>query len=114
MIMDPEKKTPDIVIKYREVGRTLTQQVEWEKIADLRDGNLHMTLPNSDHFSYVKKFLQPLLLEPIPGVKGVVSLSSRMARGDTYFRMVTHWPIMNVRKSFNNEDWLFALGGEIK
>lgn len=111
-----QTETHPMVLKYREIGRTLTQQVEWEKIEDLRRGNLYMTLPNSPHFRYVEKFIQPLLLdqEPVPGVIGIVSLSVRMASGDHAFRKVTHWTIEMVRLSMNGEYWMFSLGGEVK
>ena len=114
--MTESTETPDMVLKYREIGRTIAQQVEWEKIEDLRRGNLHMTLPNSPHFRYVDKFRQRMLLdkEPIPGVIGIVSLSVRMASGEQAFRKVTHWTIEMVRLSFNGDNWLFSLGGEIK
>lgn len=92
----------------------MAQQVEWDKIQDLRNGNLYMTLPNSEHFKYLAKFLQPLLIEPIPHVKGIVSLSCLMSSGDEHFRVVTYWPIMNIRISMNEEDWIMALGGELK
>lgn len=112
MSKDPD--TPALVLKYRAIKRTMTQQVEWEKIQDLRRGNLFMTLPNSDHFNYVKKFLQPLLLEPVPGVVGIVSLSVRMTSGDGHFRKVTHWTIEKVHLAGTSDSWIIVLGGEIK
>lgn len=106
--------TPAMVLKYRKLKRTLTHQVDWDKILDLRRGNLYMTLPNSEHFNYVKKFLQPLLLEPVPGVIGIVSLSVLMVRDTIHFRTVHHFTITKVHLSSNKEDWILVLGGEVK
>lgn len=111
---ETDKTTPELVIKYRGIKRTLTHQVEWEKIQDLRSGALFMTLPNSNHFNYVKKFIQPLLLEPFPGIIGIVSLSCLMTRGDHKYRTVTHWTIIKVSLSLRKEDWIITLGGEVK
>jgi len=107
-------ETPEEVLHYRSIKRTLTHQVGWSKIESLRSGNLFMTLPNNDHFAYVKKFLQPMLFEPTPGIIGIVSLSCVLHRGERTFRIVTYWPIKKVKLSANEEDWLFALDGEIK
>jgi len=106
--------TPELVLTYRKMGRTLTHQVGMEKVQDLRHGNLFMTLPNSIHFSYVRKFLAPVLFDPEPGTLGIVCLSVVMGSGDGTFRKVFYFRIHNVKLAENNEDWLFSLGGEVK
>ena len=105
----------DLVEEYREMRRTMTQSVPWEKVEDLRRGALFMSVPNNDHFAYVSKFLQPVLHElPIPDVVGIACLSVLMEREGTKFRVVTYWPILKVWKSVNGEDWFFKFGKEIK
>jgi len=115
--MGPEP-TPDLVLEYREIGKTMTHQVPWEKIQDLRRGNLFMTVPNNEHFRYLSKFIQPLLVPPEQGTVGIVSLSSVLERRDVrdggIFRRVTHWRIRNVKLSMNEEDWIMGLGPEVK
>jgi len=106
--------TPELVLTYRRMGRTLTHQVGMEKIQDLRHGNLFMTLPNNDHFAYVRKFLAPVLFDPEAGTLGIVCLSVLMGSGDGTFRLVFYFRIRNVKLSVNGEDWLFSLGGEVK
>jgi hypothetical protein len=106
--------TPELVLTYRRMGRTLTHQVGMEKIRDLRHGNLFMTLPNNPHFAYVRKFLAPVLLIPEDGTLGIVCLSVPMGNGDGCFRTVFYFRIQNVKLAESGEDWLFSLGGEVK
>lgn len=106
-------RTP-CVNDYELAGRTMTCELEEEELDRMRfDQSLNfLSLPPTEHWSYLAKFLTPMLAPIDEGSIGIAKLSCRRCRDGRWFRTVHYFLIRKVVKK-ERGGWLVILWKEV-